>query len=473
VDIRSMYLSPHNVRDIAECNMVAHLYSMPLGWVRDNAANGIFDFKTVKEVGGGDSQPYDDANSTDREIHGLNSSVSGPSDESRGVMILEAYIRLRPVKPDGTDSPKPDLTKPMEWWRVYVTQVGWQLLRAERWFDPLPFVPLRHQRGNDTLYAPAIPATLRDIQYQGDMLLGMLLEQDRLSATAIFEVGETSPIMALLKKRQMTSGGAVRIKPGEVLPMRGQNSGLKVTQLAAPGNNQVDARLNRLNAMAGEATIPAFPQQTYRSATENKYAMAAVTAKEGQMLKVLRADLTRLGEVIKTLYWRYIAVPYAPGVKVIRHGNKGYLIDEQTWLSVRLTPTGMTTTADQMLQMQTSGEVMGLVMQALPQKPMFVQAGIWPLVYNALRFRLKALDVREIESLIGPPPSNDPNLLDFSPHQMQASMALASLNSGSGGGDPMQALMGGQQGPGGSATVMPGGNPSGNPMVAPTMPGLH
>ena len=466
VDARDLFLSPHNVQDIAECNMVAHRYAMTLGWLRDNAAVGVFDPEAVKKVGGGDSHPWDDANSTDRDQLGLTSGVAGPSDESKTVMLLEAYIRIRPTKKSGGDVLAPDLSKPMEWWRIFCDVTGWALLRAERWFDPLPFVPLRHERGNATMYAPAVPATLRDLQYQGDMLLSMLLEQDRMAATAIFEVQETSPVMALLKKRQISTGGAVRIKPGEILPMRGQASGIKVTQLAGPVNSQVDARLNRLSAMAGEASIPSFPQQTYRSATENKYAMAAVTSIEGQMLKVLRADLTREADVIKALYWRYIAVPYAPGVKIIRHGNKGYIIDEQTWQSVTLTPTGMTTSADQMLQMQTSGEVMGLVMQALPQKPMFVQAGIWPLVYNALRYRLKALDVREIEDLIGPPPETDKNLLDFTPQQMQASMALAGLNSGNGGGNPMDALMGGAQGgemngqqadPG--ATVMPGGNP--------------
>lgn len=453
VDIRDLYLAPHNVRDLQQCTMVAQAYVETLRWVRDMALDGVFNAGKVAELSGGTADEEDDANSTERAYHDLTDSES--TGEARRVRLLEAYIRVR--LQEGV---------PSELWRVICEPVSWVCLRAERWADDLPFVPLRHGRGNTTLYAPAFPAVLRDLQWGADMLFSSAFEADRMSVAPFVEYDVLSPAAEMLRKRQESGGKAVRVKPGELIPSRGGQPGLRFTY-HQPASLNLEARLNRIEASANNATIPSYPAQTYRSATEHRYAYAAVSRKENQMLKVLRADLTRASEVVKRLYWKYIATPMtdAGDVRVIRHGTIGYLVTEQQWAALRFTPRGMTSKADQMMQLQAAQQSMQVAMQLLPQKPMMLQAQIWPNMWEAARALMEALGVREYHKIIGPDPVVDPSEIQLDPRAQQASMMLMAANNPQGGAG-MAGLLppGADQGArssDGAPTVMPGGNPTG------------
>lgn len=463
VDIRDIYLSPHEVRNLEQCNLIAHRYNTETwGWAHDNALNGVFDRKAVDAIRSSSAVPdWTDGGGTERAALGLDTGRGGETDESRQLDLLEAWIRFRPTE----DSPR-------EWWRVFAEYGTKTILRAERWHDEQPFTALRHQRGQTTMYAPSFANVLRDMQWASDMLMSASIEADRMGISPTWKVQITSVAYEYLKKRQTERGGAVRPLPGDVIPTRGGENEL-VPMYHQPTPPQIDARMNRIEQLANVATIPVVPMQTYRSATEHRYAQANVSGKEQQMLKTLRGDLSKFGEQVKRLYWRYLSKPESDSTGWVFNGSRSYLVTRQQWGTLRLTPRGMTTAADQMLTLQASQEALMLVTQILPQKPVMEQAGIWANVWEALRARLDALGIQDWEKYIGPNPVQDPNIRELDPvveqRKQQAAMMLMQANLGmGGGGNMMGGGMGGPSVPGaqgdqlrgdGAPTVLPGGNP--------------
>lgn len=473
IDIRDLYLSPHNVRDLQQCTMIAHAYTETLGWCRDQAVNGVFSMDAVRQVNAHHSGDRLDGGGSERPLQGLSDSDSTLSDESRKVQIHEVYIKYRPrVKPDQPIAQNARTWEASRMWRVFLNKDSNTILAAQEWDDGFPFLPLRHQRGQTTIYAPSFPNIMRDIQWANDMLMSASIEADRMGVAPIWEVEVNSLAMEWLKKRREDAGGAaVRPVPGDVIPRRGAGEQMKAIY-QQPTPPQIDARMNRLEQLANLATIAILPAQTYRSATEHRYAMAGVTAKEAQMLKVLRADLARLGEYIKRLYWKYLAQPTLSNpetgaeMKNVFHGTLAYEVSAVSWGMIRLTPRGMTTASDQMMVMQATQEALMLCAQFLPQKPMFEQAGLWPNVWYALSRRLDALGIQDWESYIGPNPQADPNETELDPaaqeRKLQASMMLMQANNPTGGGGMAQMLPGadgGMRASDGAPTVPPGGAP--------------
>lgn len=426
VDIREMYLSPHEVRNLEQCNLIAHRYKTETyGWVLDNALSGVFDLAAVRKLAGTTATPeWNDGGGTERAIIGLeNTGSSGNMDDSRQVDLVEAYIRYRP-RPDA----------PREWWRVYLEYTSKVIIRAERWEDDPPFTALRHQRGQTTMYAPSFANVLQDMQWASDMLMSASIEADKFAVAPTWKANVLTPAWEWLKKRRDDNGGkAVRPLPGDVIPTRNAETDL-IPMYHQSSGLQLDGRLNRIEQYANLSTITVQPMTTYRSATEHRYAMANVSSKESQMLKVLRADLARLGEKLKRLYWKYRTVPLSDQTAQVIHGTVAYATTAQQWGMLRFTPRGMTTSADQMLTMQATQEALTLTTQLLPQKPMMEQAGIWPFVWKALDARLEALGIQDRAAFIGENPIKDPNLTQLDPavqhQQAQASMMLMQAQAG-------------------------------------------
>lgn len=471
VDITELYFSPHEVRDLSECTLVGHRYAQTMRHIQDQAIDGTYDPEAVKKLGIRWAEDQYTTAAAERRVHDLQpfEGAGGRSDESRKINILEAYIRIRPGEGQAS-----------EWWRVYAEVDSWIILRAEPWEDGLPFTVLRHQRGQTTMYAPSFAAVLRDLQWASDQLFSASIEADRMGVMPTWEVDVLSPAMEWLRNKQDKAGGAaVRPLPGEVVPKKGIASGITAIY-HQPTPPQIEQRLNRIESLANVATIPVTPMQTYRSATEHRYAQAGVSAKEQQMLKVLRADLTRFGEYVKRLYWKYLAAPDAPdgSTKWVVHGSQRYNTQKPSWDMIRLTPRGMTTAADKMLAMQTSEEMRQILLQILPQKAMMMQAGVWPAMWAALRAWMVDRSIDEYAQYIGPDPINDPSLQEMDPveqqRQAQASMLLMQAQQGQvqqqGPPQPVQGMAPGEGVPGdngqfihpnGAPTVMPGGNPTG------------
>lgn len=461
VDIRELYLSPHEVRNLEQCTMIAHRYTTETwGWVWDNVLDGVFDRKAAERVGGSRGTDGTDAGATEREALGLTASTGIGGDDSRQVDMLEVYIRFRPA---------PDARR--KWWRVFMEYGSKEILRAEPWTDGQPFTAIRHARGQTTMYARSFANILKDLQWASDQLFSASIEADRMGVAPTWKVNVLSPAMEWLENRQDERGVTVRPLPGDVIPTRGGENEL-VPMYMQPTPPQIDSRMNRLEQLANIATIPVVPMQTYRSATEHRYAQANVSGKEQQMLKVMRADLSRFLEYIKRLHWKYRAVPLTEDTRQVIHGTQAYTTTAQQWGMLKLTPRGMTTAADQMLTMQASQEALGLVMQILPQKPMMEQAGIWGYVWEALRARLDALGIEDWEKYIGPSPTTDPNLEELDPivaqRKAQASMMLMAAQQNAANMMQQQGGMqpGGLPGPQGEAvrgdgapTVPPGGAP--------------
>lgn len=455
VDLRDLFLSPHNVRDLQQCSMIAQRYYEPLGWVRDQAITGLFDPKVVKKVYPSTARDATDANATERDLHAL-PQAEGTYMESQMVELLEVYLKTRPAEGEVT-----------EMWRLIVAREGWQVLRAERWEDGFPFWPIRHERGANTIFAPSFPSVLKDLQYGKDMLFSLAFEQNRMSVAPFVEYDPLSPAAGWLAQRTAEAkGSAVRILPGDLVPSR-QGQSLKFTY-HPPANMALSQAMNEIEAMAGSATIMSLPMQTYRSATEHRFAQGAMTAKEGQMMKVLRGDLTRWAEYLKRMWVKYVVGDAPDGRRMVQHGNQGYYCDETALLAMRLEPRGMTTQADQQQVAAASGEALQLTLTLAAQKPMLMQTGGWPQVYEAARIRLESMGFKEVQKVLGPPPTTDPNLVNFGPvdpaQQMQASMALMQAQAGQ---NPMQQMMmqgqpqpdQGVRGADGAPTVLPGGNP--------------
>lgn len=447
VDLRDLYLSPHNVRDLQQCTMIAQRYYETAGWVKDQALAGLFDRKQAAKVTPTLARDGTDGGAVERELHSL-TDATGISSESQMVELLEVYLRVRPSAEEQT-----------EMWRLVVARAGWVVLRAEPWEDGFPFWPVRHERGTNTIFAPSFASILKDLQYGKDMLFSLSFEQNRMSVAPFVEYDELSPAAAWLEQRQSENGGkSPRILPGDLVPTSRGGTGLKFTY-HPPANMAIGAMNNEIESMAGSATIPMLPMQTYRSATEHRFAQATVTSKEAQMLKVLRGDLTRFVEYLKRLWVKYVVEDAPDGGVYIRHGGQLYHTSEEALLSLRLEPRGMTTQADQMQVAAASGEAFQISMTLAAQKPMLMQAGAWPQVYEAARLRLESLGFREVVKVLGPPPVQDPNVQFIDPAQQQASLMLMQAQAGQNPMNQMGQPGGGMRGSDAAPTVAPGGNP--------------
>ena len=450
VDLRDLFLSPHNVRDLQQCTMVAQRYYEPLYWVKDQAVLGIFDPAVTELVGGNLGMDATDGNASARDLHDLDTGGT-PGGESGMVELLNIFIRTRPSEQDTT-----------EMWRLVVVRHGWHVLRADPWTDGMPFFPLRHARGTNTIFSPSYSAILQDLQYGKDQMFSLSFEMARMSSSGIIEYDPLSPLGEHIREMEEDADGAVRLLPGQLVPSRPSQNAMKVTQLTA-GNTNTSQSMNEIESMANTATIPMMPAATYRSATEHRIANGVVTSLEGQMLKTVRSDLIRFAEYAKRLYWRYVAKPLPDGRKAVSHGTVSYPMTEATFMALKFTPAGLTSQADQMQVTAASGEALQMILSILPQKQLFTQMGGWPYVYEAARQRLLALGLKDTQKLLGPPPQVDNNVMQNDPAAMQASMQLMQLLGGSSGQLGSMALPAdaGVRGSDAAPTVMPGGNPAG------------
>lgn len=447
VDVRDLYLSPHNVRDLEQCTMIAHRFYEPARWVRDMALMGIFDVDAAKDVAGKSARDLDDGGSTDRLSQGLYDNDGVGSEESGTVELLEAFIRWR-RKPD----------EEAQMWRVTCVREGFRVLRADKWEDGFPFTLVRVLRSGTTVWGKGFPNILRDSQYAGDMLWSASLEGDMLAVAPFFEVDEMSPAGKMLKARQAKAGGAVRVRPGDIWFRRGQTEAIRPIHMN-PTPTQVDARLNRLEQDANTATFPVEPMQTYRSATEHRLAQGGVSAKEGNMLRMLVTDMSRfLGRCAKQ-YRRYVAIPYSPGLFQIQHGSSLYQVTQEAWEALRWAPRGTTSQADQQLMMTSSAEAIQLVQNYWGLLPQINQAGGMPAAtawYEAHRMRLETLGIQEWRTLLGENPKRDPALVQTDPNAVAAGQQMMGIQPmQQGGQDPSQMMRQSD----GAPTNMPGGNP--------------
>ena len=458
VDVRDLFMAPHNVRDLQQCTMIAQRYYETKGWLMDMAVDGIFDRAAVERVVPASGRDADDGSSTDRDMHGLRGDPLLSSDSSM-VELLEVYIRVRPAE-----------GKSSEMWRLIVARTGFVILEARRWDDGFPFWALRHQRGGNTTFCPSFADTLKDLQYGKDMLFSLAFEADRMSVAPFVEYDPLSPTADWILKREAEEdeegpSRAIRILPGDAIPSRPGQQSLRFTY-HAPANMAVSARMNDIESMAGVASIPVLPLTTYRSATEHRFSQANITARESQMLKVLRGDLTRFAEYVKRLWLKYVVEEVGEKVH-FQHGTEGVEASMVQLEALRFEPKGMTTQADQMQVAAASGEAFQIALMLAAQKPVLIQTGAWPQVYAAARIRLESLGFTQYKEVLGDDPTRDERVKSLIPltpeQQMKASMMLMQAQAGQA---PMLQQGGGQ--PEGAAptresdaapTVMPGGNP--------------
>lgn len=429
VPIEDLILSPHSPRSIEQCTMVAQRYFEPLRWVRDQAIAGIFSKDAVKTLSGTLSWGTDDGGEVEREQHGIPHGDASMGRETARVEMLEVYIRIRP-RPNAET----------EMWRCVCARQGGQdvtVLRAEPWFDGFPYTLLRVQRNTTLVYGNGFPNTLRDTQYASDMINSAALEADFLSAGPMFEVDENSPTGKLFKAMAQQKGGAIRPRPGMIFWRRGSAEAIKPIHFT-PSPPQLDARLNRLEQYANVATIPVVPMQTYRSATEHRFAQSNVSAKENMMLNALRADLSRFITRCARAYRKYIATPHSRDSFLIQHGTEQYgPVFDREWNALRWTPRGMTSQSDQMFRLQSTQEVITLVEMFWSKLPAFTQIGQAAVQahWKAFQMRLEALGIQEWQELIGDSPIRDPRVTDLGENAMQAGQMLMQGQSGM---NPMQ-----------------------------------
>lgn len=430
VPIEDLILSPHSPRDIEQCTMTAQRYYEPLRWVRDQALAGVFDVDAVKKLSGTLSWAQGDGGEVEREALNLPAGDSSMTRETARVELMEVYIRVRP---------RP--TSETEMWRCVVARqggAGVTVLRAEPWTDGFPYTLLRVKRNSTVVYGNGFPNTLKDTQFAADMINSAALEADFLAAGPMFEVDEMSPTGKLFKAMSQKEGGAIRPRPGQIFWRRGSQEAIRAIHFN-PAPPQLDARLNRLEQYANVSTIPVVPMQTYRSATEHRFAQANVSGKENMMLGSLRADLSRFLTRCARAYRKYIATPYSDQQFLIQHGGQQYgPVKDSEWNALRWVPRGMTSQADQMLRMQATQEVLILVEMFWSKLPAFQQIGEVAVQahWKAYQMRLEALGIQEWQELIGDSPKRDPRLTDLGENAMQAGQML--MQSGPMQQNPMQ-----------------------------------
>lgn len=456
LSIKDLILSPHAPRDLEQCTMIAHAYREPLRWVRDQAIAGLFDADAVKKVSPNTGWDVNDGGSVEREALHLPDADGWLHGETARVNLLEVYIRVR----------ERETAETVLWRCICAREAGASVvvLRAEEWHDGFPFTLLRVTQTTNTVYGTGFPNVLKETQYAADMLQSAAMEADFASTAPYWEVDEMSSAGKLLQARAKQRGGAVRPRPGEIFWRRGTQEAVRPIHIN-PTPPAIDARLNRFEQYANTATIPVVPMQTYRSATEHRFAQANVSAKEGMMLGAIRADLSRFLTRNARLYLKYVAQPYSGETSIISHGSTGFLTRHLHWNALRWTPRGMTTQADQMLRMQATQEAMMIVDDYWQKLPMYKQLGdpAVSALYESRRMRLEALGVQEWTNLLGESPHRDPRVITDTPEAMQASQLLLGL----GQGGQMPPMMGG---PNPAALPGPGGQVTRESDGAPTVP---
>lgn len=413
VAMEDVFLNPHDVRDLAQCSLVAQRYFETYGTVLDMAHEGYFDLETVKKLTPMGRSGDDDGGAVDREFN----AISGESSytESRMVELLECYMKHR----RGVDATR-------EMYRAVICKVSRTLLRLEKWDDGFPLFPVRHEVMGESLYGPSFAAKLRDLQYINDMLISAAFERDRMALNPLYVVSPYSTMWDTLKARQEETGTVYMI-PGEVLP--GNPDDIKPIHFD-PAPPMVQQRMGLNQQMADAATVPNIPMQTTRAATEIRFAAAQINEKEQAMLKSFRRDLTRFGEYCKRLAWKYICPQVQDGGegRFIPHGSNLYgPVSPVQVLSLRVTPRGMTTRSDKVLQQQSLQMLSGMVLPLLEKKQMYEQAGLWPQAYAIMQYALELSDIQDFQRFIGVSPIQDPLEHPLDP---QAGMRLAALRAG-------------------------------------------
>lgn len=450
ISIQDLILSPHAPRALEQCTMVAHRFYEPLRWVRDQAIAGLFDKDKVKTLSGNAAWQAGDGGTVEREALNLPDGDTNAGGETGRVEMLEVYIRVRPR-----------ITEASEMWRCTCARQGGSdvvILRAELWSDGFPFTLLRIQRSGNVVYGTGFPNTLKDTQYAADMISSAAMEADFMSTAPLWEFDEMSSAGKAMKARIQQRGGAVRPRPGEIFFRKGTGEAVRAIHIN-PAPPAIDARLNRLESYANVATIPVVPMQTYRSATEHRFAQANVSAKENMMLQTLRADLSRFLRRCARLYRKYIAEPHSSGTFMVQHGSTQYgPIQDQHWDALRWSPRGMTSQADQMLRMQATQEAMMIVDDFWGKLPAAAQVSEQAVLalWESRRMRFEALGVQEWQKLIGDSPKRDPRVVDLGPDAIMAGQTLMGLAQGG-----QQQMQPGQGGPDmrqsdGAQTSVPG-----------------
>jgi hypothetical protein len=434
ISIQDLILSPHAPRTLEQCTMVAHRFYEPLRWVRDQAIAGLFHRESVRKLSGSTAWGANDGGAVERETLNLSDDSGWMSRETSRVEMLEVYIRVRPK-----------ITEASEMWRVTCARQGSQditVLRAELWSDGFPFTLVRIHRNGNVVYGQGFPNTLKDIQYSADMISSAAMEADFMSTAPLWEVDEMSPAGKMLKARMQQRGGAVRPRPGEIFWRKGTGEAVRAIHIN-PSPPAIDARLNRLESYANVATIPVVPMQTYRSATEHRFAQANVSAKENMMLQTLRADLSRYIKRCAMLYRKYIAEPHSAGTFMVQHGSVQFgPVQDEHWNALRWSPRGMTSQADQMLQMQATQETMMISDDYWGKLPAAMQMGEQAVMalWESRRMRLEALGVQEWQKIIGDSPKRDPRVTEMGPDAMVAGQTL--LGTAQGGQQQQMGQMG-------------------------------
>lgn len=488
-----MWLSPHNVRDLRKCTLIAEAYLENMMDVKQYADQGWFDKDAVAELRGNNTR-WEENEDVNAEFHGRerNSSYT----DSGEVEILETYMRLRKEDDSGE-----------EMWRIFYCATQNVVLRAEPWDDGFPYFPMRHDKVSNTIYSTPYPAKLKDLQYSMDMLFSASLEQDRLAISPVIGVAPNSLAWQWVEER--LSNGEVGVSPGDVIPAKAGELTIHEFRMTP---QELQTRYNQIEQYANVTTIPTLPMQTVRAATEIRFVVGELQAQEQQMLKAYRDDLTNALEYFKRLYWKYIAkvstLDQQPpaldqmgedGLPVgesgdsndgldqmtgepldelmkkrwVQHGSQSYRISQADFLSLRVVPRGMTTKSDQIMQQQGQTVMAKFILPTMLQKKAMEQAGVWPFVWEILRRTCESNDFQNYETLIGQNPTKDDNLVDLSKidsQQAMQGMQLAQLNMGTGGGNPLESAGGMGNRPDGAQTSDPafgGANGQGA-----TMPGF-
>lgn len=451
VDVEDFWRYPWNVRKLSDCMMVGQRFYLTGQQLKDQGYVGYYDRKGVEDAFGQDD-PKKEGGRVDRQTHGYSDSAGMSDPRGKSVECFELYIKWELEE-----------GKPSEWIRVVVAGERKIILRAERYEDGMPYFPIRHKRKPQTLECIPFTALAYDMSFTIDQLFSALIEQDKM-AGGLIRVNPNSEMAAVLDERDEGDGAAV-IVPGEVV--YANKDEVEILQFA-PANNNIDARINRAQGYIEAATLPSMPLNTERSATETRFAAANVSEVQRQYMRSITQDLLPLFEYIKRLYWAYFLIPdqTIKDIKYIPLGLDNYMVDPLEYRLITLRPRGTSTKADQVLAQQAM-QAIQVVKQDLMQRPVYEQAGIWPLVWNAMRYTLENSGVGDYEQFIGENPERDEKYvrIEYDPQMAeQALMKYGVINNNRGTGmEQGQARMSD-----GALTTPPGGmvaNANGNAVM--------
>lgn len=450
VDVEDFWRYPWNVKKLDQCMMVGERFYLTGQQIKDFGYSGYYDPEAAKAAFG-QEDPKKEGGRVDRETLGQ-FDTSGVSDP-RGKLVecFELYIKWEIEE-----------GQPSQWIRVVAAGERKIILRAERYDDGMPYFPVRHKRKPQTLECIPFTALAYDMNFTIDQLFSAMIEQDKMSG-GLVRVAANSEMATILEERLEADGNAY-IAPGEIV--FAQKDEIEILQFA-PANNNIDARINRALGFIESATLPSMPLNTERSATETRFAAANVSEVQRQYMRSITQDLLPQLEYIKRLYWTYFTVPdeNIPDTKYIPLGMENKMVDPLVYRMISLRPRGTSTRADQVLAQQGLAALQQ-VKQDLLQRPIYEQAGVWPLMWNQMRYLLENSGIGDYEQYIGESPERDPNTVRIEYNQEQAMGALGAYSA-------VQNNRVGMQGDGarmsdGALTTPPGGqvaNANGNAVM--------